>query len=462
MRRRTRLVLLAASVGLIAPVAINSSAASAVDQDLVVSVANGPAGTQIEVSSASCVTDDPESALERFLSAQLISGTAPNEVLAGAGSSFEDGTAVLTVPDWIDPADPAVIEARCIEIDFSAEEITEVVTPFDPVAFDVEVSVDPSVQATTFSRTSLKAGQGFAVDGEGCFLPGAEFGAVDVVAGDDLSGRNMGEYITSGGDFLDGDAFRALTAMSNGSFGWGISQSGDEPPEVEIVEETPTDIPAGIYTALPYCATEEGELLLFEPQLLEITGDAPFGDIDLIVAPESTVAEFVGGSCTVGNVEAELLGNDAAEILEELPFSAPADMAGSEALRRSAPTATAEAFASEAPEAPATDGLVRRSNATLLAANGGTKALADEGFLATTVTPDGSGAWALSDDAGFPIGVVEGYAFCGDPLEEGFLYDPQVAAVQVTPPAPTTTTTTTTTPPSPPANAVSGTPTYAG
>ena len=136
MVRRTRSLLLVA--GLLAPVVVLSgpTPAQAVDQDLVVSAASGAPGDAIEVSSASCVGDDD---VPRLLEVRLISGTAPDEVLVAIGSRF-DGTAAsrLTIPDWVDAAAPAVIEATCIELDFDLDGgggATEFA--FDPVAFDV-------------------------------------------------------------------------------------------------------------------------------------------------------------------------------------------------------------------------------------------------------------------------------------------------------------------------------------
>ena len=47
------------------------------------------------------------------------------------------------------------------------------------------------------------------------------------------------------------------------------------------MEEIPTDLPAGQYTAVSYCADEDGNTLIYEPQLITITGDAPIDEMDL-------------------------------------------------------------------------------------------------------------------------------------------------------------------------------------
>ena len=76
-----------------------------------VSATSGVPGTEVEVSSTDCVTEDPDGDTFEFLEVRLVSGTAPGEVLAGAGGS-ELGTATLIIPDWIDPAEPRRSRAR--------------------------------------------------------------------------------------------------------------------------------------------------------------------------------------------------------------------------------------------------------------------------------------------------------------------------------------------------------------
>ena len=466
MRRRSRLVILTAIAGLVIPVAINTSIASAVDQDLQVSAVSGSAGDQIVVTSASCTGDLGDDGA-MFLSARLISGTAPDEVLAGAGSGFTDHDATLIVPDWIDPAQPAVIEASCISVDFSGDEPVEVGTPYTPVPFDVTPSVDPAVQDRTFSRTSLLAGQAFAVDGTGCTLSNATFAGVDIGSGDDLSGRELGDFVAGGGGEIDADgSFQALTALLNGGYGYGVSGGTGQTARVDGVDEEPTNIPAGTYTAIPYCANDQGDLLVYRPELIEVTGNAPFGDSDLTVAPNTRSVTMAGGSCTVGSVDFEVDATSAADLLDDSGFTGqgtevPATDA-SKVIRRLAPAAISPAGVLRAGNHRS----FTRQDRTLVRANHRSTRItaSGEGF-GGTLDPDAQGAWTAGDDVAFDDGIVEGAAVCGDPLADGFVYDSQVAAVSVTPPPATTTSTTTTTttaPPSAPANAVPGTPSYAG
>lgn len=454
MRRRSRLVLLAAVVGLATPVAVSSSSASAVDQDLQVSTAAGPAGTEIELTSASCTDTDPEDDTFVVLTGSLLSGTAPNEVWAGVASSDGTSPAVLVVPDWVDPNDPAVIEASCLEVTFGPDGFTEVPTAFDPVAFDVEASMDAPVQQRTFSRTSLLAGQAFTVDAQGCFLD-ANFAGVEVAQGDDLSGRTLQNWVANGGADVTSSDFSVDTYLSNAFFSYSVGGGSDGTATVGDLEEQPNDIPAGTYTAVTYCATDQGTLLFFEPQLIEVTGSAPTSAIDLVTTPESRSAELAGESCTAGPVEVELYATDAADIfeIEPQPTFDPADRSAG-AIRRDG---SLLAGASGAPQG--SGAAVHRSAppATRAAA---TRAFDSDGFSGGEVAPAADGTWSFADEVTFDVGVVEGYASCGDPFADGFVYDPQVAPISVT--AQETTTTTTSTVPSPPATAVPGTPTYAG
>ncbi len=459
MRRRTRLVLLAAAMGLIVPTAVDSPA-SAVDQDLTLSATSGAAGAEVTASSASCDVGGNDDGFG-FLSVRLISGTGADAVLAGIAIGVEDIAATFVIPDWIDPTDDAVVEAACLTFDFTAEEPTVTEFAYDPIAFDVEGSGATPLQARTYSRTSLLAGQAFQVDGSGCFLEDADAAFVEVAAGDDLSFRSLTDFVAGSGSDAAGGTFSVPVAMSNGGLGIGISQTGDDRPVVDTIDEEPTDIPAGTYSSISYCSNDEGVSLVFEPQLIEVTGDAPFGDIDLTVPAESRTATLAGGSCTTGDVNLELSATDIDDVFDDEPF----DETDEEVL-----TLRGGAVRSQSPAAvsalrgPAGSGSVTRANDAWARTRGavGDRALADDEYVEATATPSDDGAWTFSDDVGFDNGVVEGYAWCGDPLAEGFLYDPQAAAVSVTEVVPTVPALVPPTVPAPPANAVPGTPTYAG
>jgi hypothetical protein len=451
--RPTRLALLAGIAGLLIPVAASTSA-SAVDQDLQVSAVAGPARSEITVTSASCPTDNgPKSDSIGLLRARLISGTAPGEVLAGFGNGFLGTDATIVVPDWVDPDQPAVIEAQCTILTIDGDEIIQTTFEYDPVAFDVEPSGEPPVQARTFSRTSLAAGQAFAVDATGCFLDNAAIGVVEVAAGSDLAARDLVDLVGMGEADMDGDTFQALTAMSNG----GVDISDRDDGGVDIVE-IPTDIPPGEYTALPFCSSEDATLM-FEPAIITVTGDAPFADNDLTIPAESRTATLAGSSCTADSVAVEMDAYDFGEV-EPLGLDPLADR-----ITQLGPSPLPAAGYADALETvPATKGRTAADALARGAHRSGTssRGFDPDGYLEAETTPV-DGNWSVAADVAFNRGFVEGYAVCGDPLADGFIYDPQAAEVSATETTSTTSSTTSTTAPTPaPAPAIAGTPTYAG
>lgn len=440
MRRSVRLAVLAAAVGLVAPVAASQTAVSAIDQDLVISAASGAPRDEITVSSASCDIADSGDSFG-YLWVRLVSGTAPDQVLAASGvSDVQGGDATLVIPDWVDPDAAAEIQAACVRVTFP-EDFDEAPTYdrewYDPVAFDVVPGVDAPVQQQTYSRTSLQAGQAFSVAASGCFLAGADHAYVDVIAGDDLTLREPEGVGINGEGELDGDGFDIPTALVNG--GVSIQVSGDSAgnSDVEIIE-VPTDLPPGPYTALASCGDDTTNLL-FEPQLIEITGTAPMADVDLVAQPDSRTVTFGGGSCTAGDVEAWMFADDIDQVFAD-------GDAGRSAAHRARPTGLAAAPRPSNPfDAPSSQRILDGDGAEL------------------QLTPDADGSWAHTDDVAYDHALVGGFSVCGDPLADGFIYNDQAVEVEVQQDTTTTAPVTTTTAPAPvPANAVAGTPTYAG
>jgi len=97
MIRRRNAILLAA--GLLAPLALVGRPAGAIDQDLVVSATTGPPGTEVTVSSASCVAP-PDGDVS--LDVSFFTGTAPNQQIAAFASGYE-GSATITILKWRGP-----------------------------------------------------------------------------------------------------------------------------------------------------------------------------------------------------------------------------------------------------------------------------------------------------------------------------------------------------------------------
>ena len=239
---------------------------------------------------------------------------------------------------------------------------------------------------------------------------------------------------------------------ANDSAGVSVASSDDGPAVIEEVEETPTDLAEGTYTVIPTCLADDDTVLLYEPQVVEVQGTSPTGDVDLTVPAGSREATMAGGTCDQDEVPVQLQFESAASLVggfdqvqatAEVALAAPEQAGAAAAARRAPRSAGARAR------------VVERSARLAAKASGGA------GGMELTAVPDADGAWSAEGAATFDEGVVFGIASCGDPFADGFAYDVQVAKVHVEAPTTTTQPTTTTTAP-PPANAVSGTPSYAG
>lgn len=458
MFRRPRALLLAA--GFLAPIALvgvpatsagaGTAAHSAIAQDLVLSATSGAPGTTIRVSSDSCARDDGSGFQELLV--RLVIGTAPNQQLAALGDSTDGDQAELVLPDWVDASQPATLEASCSTYGNSD---TPTVETYDPVAFDVLPGGAPT-QTRTFSRTTLLAGQGFNVDIAGCSLPHADLVAVAIFPSHDLSGADLAsegfDSYGGGEGEVSGGSGTATAVVSNASLGFEVSGS-DSGPLTTKVDEIPLDIAPGQYLALVACFNSNADSdasVLYQPQLITVTGSAPTGDVDLSVAPgtsTSVTADIAGGSCTEGPVTVAMLGESGDEA--SLPSSASRAAGKARAVvpwRRAAASVTA---------APATSASALRA------------VLPDfPGVVTVSATPDATGAWAATHPFKISHGDVVAFAQCGDPTTDGFVYDPQGAVIKVAPTTTTSAPTTTTAPvpltPAAPAGAVPGSPTFTG
>lgn len=452
MKRTVRVAMAALLLTPVAVTAITSTPAGAAPAPTLSTTSGGP-GTAIEVTSPDCPTEVVDREPTTLLQARLYVGTAPGETLAGVGTSGfgenSDGVATIIVPDWIDPALPAAVEAICVTVDPETFDVVEVEVELDPAPFDVLPGVGAPQQTRAYSRTSLLAGQAFEVSLAGCTLPDAVFAGVEVFRGDDRSARSA-ETVTSGDNEITNGATDIVVALTNAYTSYWMSSTGEgggsEAVEDFGGDESPTDIAAGPVTAFTYCANDS-TLLFYEPQLLQVTGSAPTAALDLTVAPGSRTATLAGTDCTAGDVKVLLEAVDAEDLFGDLDDDELDDTMRHGPFPR----------LGTGPD----DDYTRRS--TPPARGRSARDLGDDGYLETTVTPV-AGAWTTSDDVAHDRGLVSGYATCGDPLADGFLYDPQVAKVAIQAPAPTTppTVPTPAAPAPAPARAITGRPTYAG
>ena len=438
IRRRTAILL---ALGLTAPLAFTASAAGALDQDLVASTTAGPPGTSITVSSASCVaTGDGEAGLD----ASLYVGTAPDQQVA-ASAFGEAGSVTLTIPDWVDPDQPAVIKASCYVYDDTTG--TDDSMEYDAIDFDIEPGGGTPVQVRSYSRTELLAGQGIGITGScGPTLPNA-FVQAFIANGDPMG---EGASVLAGFDFAEAEAdgsFDTSVIASNASVYLSASFENDQLVDFSA-EEEPLDVPPGDYTVYIACLEESGNSAQYlEPGTITITGAAPTDGIDL-TQDANTRGITLAGSCAEGEVTGGFQTMSAAEFAFD---TAPDEGAAARGLLARVPRRGNGVLAGHALPANAVRG-----------AGGSLRALADEGFSEFAADPGTDGNWAAGDTVGFDDGVAIGIAYCGDPLADGYFYDPQGVVVAVEAPPVTVPTVPTTVAPAPPANAVPGTPTYAG
>lgn len=408
---------------------------------LTVSVANGPPGTKISVSAPDCVTADGVN----FLVVALVSADGSSQRLASTGGQADPARpAVLVVPDWLDPAVPARIQAQCFRDD------TDDVVDYEPVAFDVEPGTGPGVQTATFSRTTLAAGQALLVSSDGCTVAGEAFAAVDVFAGNDLTGRPELDLVGSGGDIatsgfgeVQGSSFDADVYMTSANEGFSFDLGPN--PTITDVDEGPNTIGPGIYTAYPYCtASDTSTSLYFPPQIITVTGSTPTDAIDLVASPTSDSVTVAGSGCTGGPVGVSLSATSIDDLTSDLSGSTgidgfstesgvSADSGSDQGDEASADRSSAAAGLGVSRRATRITGFngradVRRTSASPHRAG---RSLASDGAVDTSVTPDAGGAWTYTDSAGFTDGIVEGFVTCGDPFADGLAYDPQIVRVKV-------------------------------
>jgi hypothetical protein len=441
IRPRTAVLL---TLGLLAPLALVDAPAGALDQDLVASSTSGPPGTVVTLSSASCT---PSGDQEAYLDAQLFSGTEPDLKLAGVATGSE-GSVTFTIPDWVDPDQPATFVVTCYRYDPDTGEDESL--DFDPLVFDVEPGAGAPVQVPTFSRTSLLSGQGTLVSSDGCGDASRAF--VVAQSGTDLSGRSSDDDGLSPLGFgeVSGGAFDAELAMTNTYVSIGIGGSEDSGWEIDT-SESPNSLAPGSYSVFPYCISPDGEsALVLEPSLIELTGVADTTNVDLSGLPSGRPDTNFAGVCSEGDVAGSLDGESVESVVGE-PILARTD---APVLRH-------------LPGLPQDDGDEVRIGATGRSASGADRMIPDGGSTDFTAVPDEYGQWSVEEVPDFDAGYVTGFARCGDTLGSGFFYDAQVFQFDYSePPVPPTTTPTTvptTSPASPsPATAVPGTPTYAG
>jgi hypothetical protein len=436
---RTRALLVGAGLAA-GSLTLAAPPASAADPALTVSATSGAGGTTISIDGTGC---SPDANHDRVIRTVLRTGTAPAETFAGFAQGWDGEEALLTIPNWVDPDQPAVLEASCIEYSNTSEDPGPTVAfDFDPVPFDV-LPGGGTAETATPTRTSVKVGQVLRIDVTGCAVDreadDSSYLDVLVFPGDDPTGRSFTETVSS---------------METGL---GLGEDGTAWAYVAPArDEEGHPVPDGTYTAVVYCTASDGSIVSYAPFAFEVAGVAPTDDVGLSVAPGTSTVTLSGSGCTVGDVNVGMIafpldpgeggpvsdalvggpgGDHWASWRWGLDHRPSAAVSGPFTARWSGRNTTDRARRSDGEELPSLD---------------------------TTVTPDGDGNWSVTWDAGIDHGDVVAFAQCGDPTGDGFAYQALNAFVDVRRPSETTPIVEPAKPIVRGATPVTGRPTFAG
>lgn len=387
--------------------------ASAADPALTVSATAGPGGTTIAIDGTGCASDG---AHDRLVRAVLRTGTAPDDTFAGFAEGFDGDQALLTVPNWVDPDQPAVLEASCIEYPYEGDGGPTEAFAYDPVAFDVLPGGGP-VETATPARTTVEVGQVLRIDVTGCAVdPESEDSSyldVLVFPGDDPAGRSFSETVAS-----------VETGFSVGEDGTGYAYLA---PSLDEDGDPTAD---GDYTAVVYCTAPDGSARTYPPIAFAVAGVAPIEDVALSVRPGTSTVTLSGGGCTAGDVTVGMMA---------FPLEPGEDEPTFDALLGGLGSADRTSWRWDVARRPA-DAVVglltghRRAGEAATASSERATAAPDGGeppSLDTTVTPDAEGDWSVTWDAGIDHGDVIAFARCGDPFADGFAYQVLDASIDV-------------------------------
>lgn len=151
----------------------SAGSAGAVAPSMVVSSPTVAVGGTVDVTVDQCdpVLPDGTGDPDNFPHVFLVTGSGAAAVRAAIGERLTATTFRITVPGWVDPADPAVIAGGCDQHYFGHSYGLHWQRQFSypDVAIDVTPAGGPvPYPSFTLSRTTAQAGQAVQVDGQGC------------------------------------------------------------------------------------------------------------------------------------------------------------------------------------------------------------------------------------------------------------------------------------------------------
>ncbi len=262
-------------------------------------------GGTVDVTVTECptITDEQRPAV------WLITGSGASAVRAASGIRTSEGVYRMTVPGWVDPADPAVIAGSCERMQFSTVSGVwwDDRFAYPDVAVDVTPGSGPSVVAT-LNRTVAAGGQVIAVEGSGC-APGDDV-SIELRPGTDLAMR------TDTREVFRGRSEQAVTAAGDGTFSGTIvlNDAGDFFREGEQGAGRP--LPEGPYWVRITCGTggdgsDLQPLAEARPTAVEVQGSFPSDSVTGSLSTTNVQRYVVDGEgCTGGQrVTLELAPN---------------------------------------------------------------------------------------------------------------------------------------------------------
>ena len=345
-------------------------------------------GGTVLVSASGCVSPpeppDSDENSYRFAEISLITQTPDGEILAsGFNSSNEGSEAALTVPGWVDPADPAVLTGVCRQYSEGPDGFSESVAfTYPDVPIDITTgSASAPNPAFTLNRTTAAGGQSLLLTGSGCSV--GDVGSGAVFEGSDRSGRTRLVFVAGAETEVSAPTFQVeIPLLNEGNF--------DEGPGVGV-----GPLPEGPYTVIMACVSggdeESFRVDLAKGQNIEVVGSFPSDQISLTQADDDSLL-LEGRGCTGGQtVSATFAGYAYGDLEQFLGASPPGGRNGAAGPFRRA--------------LPIPDGEFEQT---------------------VEATPDGAGDWSITwtpPESGYEMQVTTA---CGIATADGFRYVSQV------------------------------------
>ncbi len=240
---------------------------------------------------------------------ELIAGSGPSARLAAVGVGASDGSYELSVPGWVDPAQPAVVAGRCAVTTVAADGTQSFTTRLTYADVAVDITPGPAytpAPTITLDRSTAAAGQIITVAATGC-EPNSLIQAI-LLDGSDLSGRGSQRFVVTG--TTDG-----FTPSPSGSanlelelnipplpVGVPAARGAHAAAPTRAVERQPDGgpLPEGSYIALVACRGPKGPLFIAEPKPVQVVGTNPTDSLVVEPSADGVTAVVSGHGCTGG------------------------------------------------------------------------------------------------------------------------------------------------------------------